>query len=151
MEQKRRRYWLVLAMVTAILAVLVYLAADRLSPNESYSRTNYSRIEDDLYLGGMLAEPPPGTRAVLNVCETEDPYRAEVHRWQPIPDAAPAPDLDWLRHQVEFIDEQRRAGRPVFVHCHAGISRGGMVVTAYLMFRDRCTRDEALALIRTKR
>src|SRR5439155_26669106 len=129
-----RRYWRVLAMLTAIVAILVYLAADRLSPHESYSRTNYSAIEDDLYLGGMLVEPRPGTRAVLNVCETEDPYRAEVHRWQPIPDAAPAPDLDWLRAQVEVIAEQRQAGWQAVVPCHAGIIRDWIVLTGYSMF-----------------
>jgi hypothetical protein len=147
-----RRYWLVLVAAIAALAVLSFrFVAERLWWRESYQRTNYSLIEDGLYLGGLLEEPPPGTRAVLNVCETEDPYRAEAHRWDPIADTAPAPSLDWLRRQVDFITEQRHAGRPVFVHCRAGISRGGMVVTAYLMARDGCTRDEALAVIRAQR
>jgi hypothetical protein len=150
-----RKQWRLLTAVAALnvslLAMLAGLVADRILRRESYPAGNFSCIEDGLYLGGMVPEPPPGTEAVLNVCETEDPYRAEIHRWQPIADAAPAPTIDWLRDQVEFVDEQRRADRRVYVHCRAGISRGGMVVAAYLMYRDGCSRDEALASIRAKR
>jgi protein-tyrosine phosphatase len=112
---------------------------------------NYSLVEDGLYQGGYVKAPPFGAQAVLNLCETEDLYRAEVHDWVPIPDASPAPDLDWLRRRVEFVDAQRRAGRTVYVHCWAGVSRSGMVVTAYLMFEHRWTREEALAFVRSRR
>ena len=152
MRRTFQRYWPVLVIaVGASVLIAVALVAEWRSLGESYPRTNYSRIEEDLYLGGILEAPPPGTRAVLNVCETQDPYRAEVHSWSPIPDAAPAPEIDWLRKQVEFIDEQRRAGRPVYVHCRAGVSRSAMVVAAYLMWRDGCNREEALAAIRARR
>ena len=112
---------------------------------------NFARIEDGLYLGGSVAQPPPGTRAVLNLCEKEDPYRADVHRWEPISDSEPAPSLDWLRRAVEFVDNNRRQGRTTFVHCRNGVSRSGMVVAAYLMFKRGWTRDEALTFIRSKR
>ena len=130
---------------------LIAAQADRRAREEYYPKTNYSRIEDGLYLGGILSEPPGGTRAVLNVCETKDPYQVEVHRWEPIPDLGPAPGLDWLRSQVKFIDDQRKAGRPVYVHCRAGVNRSPTVVVAYLMWRDGLTRDEALAIVRRKR
>jgi protein-tyrosine phosphatase len=74
-----------------------------------------------------------------------------VERWTPIRDAAPAPDLAWLRKTVAFIDKQRRAGRTVYVHCFAGVSRSAMVVTAYYMHEKGWTRDEALAFVRTRR
>lgn len=112
---------------------------------------NYDRIEDGLYLGGRVDSPPWRTRAVLNLCEFEDPYRCEVHEEVPIPDAAPAPSPDWLRARVEWIAAQRRDGRRVYVHCLNGVSRSGMVVTAYLMFEHRWTMDEALAFVQTKR
>lgn len=155
MPFRLRRKWPLLILLVASGAILaIQLVAERLSwlsSLESYRRDNYSLIDDGLYLGGILSEAPPGIRAVLNVCETENVYEVEAQRWDPIADTAPAPSLDWLKKQVQFVDEQVRAGRPVFVHCRAGISRGGMVMTAYLMWRDRCTRDEALAAIRTKR
>src|SRR5271166_329684 len=111
-----RRYCSALPVVAITCAALIAsFVADRFSRDERFPRTNYSCIEDGLYLGGILEEPPPGTQTVLNICETKDPYSAEFHRWDPIPDAAPAPNIDWLRQQVEFVDEQRRAGRQVYV------------------------------------
>jgi hypothetical protein len=112
---------------------------------------NYTLIEEGLYMGGDVKRPPPGTRAVLNLCEKADPYRTRDDRWEPIPDAEPAPDVDWLRQMVLFIDARRREGSTTYVHCRNGVSRSGMVVTAYLMFKHGWTRDQALELIRTKR
>jgi hypothetical protein len=112
---------------------------------------NYTLIEDGLYMGGDENAPPLGTTAVLNLCEKEDPYRTDIYLWEPIPDAAPAPNLDWLRRMVTFVDDNRRAGRTVFVHCRNGVSRSGMVVVAYEMYKHRWNRDQALEFVRSKR
>jgi hypothetical protein len=112
---------------------------------------HYSLIEDGLYMGGSVAKPPPGTKAVLNLCERPDGYAVESMTWEPIPDAEPAPSIDWLRRMVEIIDKHRQAGDTTYVHCAAGISRSGMVVTAYLMFKNHWTRDEALAFVKSRR
>jgi hypothetical protein len=147
MRSKRWQPW-VAACVAAGLAVIgIYLVADWLGREPP----NYSRIEDGLYLGGHVGEPPRNTEAVLNLCETEDPYRAAAHRWEPIHDGEPVPSLDWLRQQVEFIAAERKAGRVVFVHCRNGVSRSGMVVTAYLMAEHGWSRDQALAVVRSRR
>lgn len=111
---------------------------------------NYTLIEDGLWMGGNTELPPPGTRAVLNLCEFEDPYECEVHAWVKVRDAK-APSIAWLQEQVEFIETQRGAGRTTFVHCFQGVSRSGLVVTAYLMRKHSWTRDEAIAKIREKR
>jgi hypothetical protein len=149
-RQHWSRSWLFLAACAATLlagvAVLFFFLARLEQPEE-----NYSLIEDGLYMGGDVGAPPPGVRAVLTLCEKEDPYRCETHVWEPIPDADPAPDLDWLRRRVEFIDAQRRAGASLFVHCRNGVSRSGMVVVAYEMYKNRWTRDEALAFVRSRR
>jgi Dual specificity phosphatase, catalytic domain len=142
----RRRLLLVGTLLGITGLILLVLA--QLTPREE---ENYSLIEDGLYMGGDVDAPPPGTRAVLNLCEKDDPYRTEVYAWEAIPDAAPAPDLDWLRRQVDWVDARRRAGVPTFVHCRAGVSRSGMVVTAYEMAKNHWTRDEALAFVRSKR
>lgn len=148
MRRRRWRAWPILAVVAAALAVLAtHLAVDRLTREPP----NYSEVEDGLYLGGYVPEPPPGTRAVLNLCELEDPYRVESHRWEPIPDAEPVPSLDWLRAQVAFIEAARAQGRTVFVHCRNGVSRSGMVVVAYYMARNRWSRDEAAEFVRSRR
>src|SRR5438874_6080 len=114
MRRKLSRFWPVFAAVAASLAVLgAHLTVAWLTQEPP----NYSRIEDGLYLGGHVPRPPRGARAVLNLCEIEDPYQAVAHRWEPVRDAEPAPSLGWLRQQVEFIESQREAGRVVFVHC----------------------------------
>jgi hypothetical protein len=134
-------------MVAGIAVLAVHLAVDRFTRDPP----NYSKLEDGLYLGGYVTKPPPGTRAVLNLCESDDPYRAESHRWEPIPDAEPAPSLEWLWVQVAFIEAERAAGRSMFVHCRNGVSRSGMVVVAYYMARNGWSRDEALEFVRSRR
>jgi hypothetical protein len=136
-------------LLFAVLTVLgaVYLSIE-LVVREG---PNYTRIEDGLYQGGNVTSPPWRTRAVLNLCETPDPYSVEVHVWEPITDAAPAPTLVWLRERVEWIAAQRQVGKRVFVHCRNGVSRSGMVVVAYLMHEHRWGRDEALAFVRAHR
>ena len=143
-----RRYWPVVVLtVLAVAVIAAHIVVDRLTREPP----NYSQVEDGLWLGGYVPEPPPGTRAVLNLCESEDPYRVESHRWEPIPDAEPVPSLDWLRAQVGFIEGERAAGRPVFVHCRNGVSRSGMVVVAYVMARHGWSRDEAMEFVRSQR
>jgi hypothetical protein len=143
-----RRSWPVVALAAAALAVVVVLmVADRLTGEPP----NYSKIEDGLWLGGYVDKPPPGSQAILNLCESEDPYQVEAHRWEPIVDAEPVPSLDWLRAQVGFIESERAAGHVVFVHCRNGISRSGLVMAAYLMRRERWSRDQALEFLRSRR
>lgn len=111
---------------------------------------HYSWIEDRLYVGSATHAPPPGTRAVVNLCDREDPYRVDTLLWEPIDGTRP-PGIEWLQRVVEFIDEQRRAGATSYVHCLAGMNRSGMVVTAYLMYEHGWGRDEALAFVRARR
>lgn len=147
MTWKLPRSWLYVSAVAAVAVLALNLIVNRLTREPP----NYSQIEDGLYIGGHVAKPPPGTRAVLSLEEHEDAYQAEVHRWQPIPDAEPAPSLDWLRQQVEFVGTQRESGRQVFVHCRAGVSRSGMVVVAYLMLQHGWSRDQTLEFVRSRR
>jgi hypothetical protein len=119
MQGKPWRSWLVVVLFSfMILVIATHIVVYQLTREPP----NYSRVEDGLWLGGYVHEPPPGTRSVLNLCESEDSYRVESHRWEPIRDAEPVPKLDWLRQQVEFIESERGAGRPVFVHCRNGVS-----------------------------
>lgn len=143
-----QRRWPVAAVTLAAVAVAgVHVAVGRLTREPP----NYARVEEGLFIGGYVAEPPPGTRAVLNLCEQGDPYRAESYRWEPIRDAEPAPSLGWLRAQVAFVAAERAAGRPVFVHCRNGVSRSGMVVVAHLMAKNGWPRDRAVGFVRARR
>lgn len=145
---KWRRWWLAVPLV---LSVLVAAAVHVIVERSTQEPPNYSQIEDGLWLGGYVAEPPPGTQAVLDLCEAEDSYHAAAHRWEPIRDAEPAPSLDWLGKQVDFIASERAAGRTVFVHCINGASRSAMVLAAYLMQREGWSRDRAVEYLRSRR
>ena len=147
MKLRARHLWFLLPLVPLGVLALVYWAVDEFTREPP----NYTRVEPGLYVGGSVERPPWRARAVLNVCEVEDPYRAEVHEWHPIRDAAPAPNLNWLKERVRFVEEQRAAGRTVYVHCFAGVSRSGMVAAAYLMKRDGLTPAAALARLRESR
>lgn len=136
-----------------VLLLLFHLGAwaALLGAGRIFESPNYSLIEKGLYLGGFVDKPPPRTSAVLNLCELKNRYTVEVLRWEPVPDREPAPDLAWLRRMVDFLDEQKAAGRTTYVHCRNGASRSGMVVTAYYMSKKGWTRDETLKFLRTKR
>jgi hypothetical protein len=112
---------------------------------------NYTLIEEGLYMGGDVDRPPPGTGAVLSLCEKTDRYYCATRVWDPIRDGEPAPDVAWLRRTVSWVDARRRTGATVFVHCRNGVSRSGLVVTAYEMLQHDWKRDEALAFVRSKR
>ena len=117
----------------------------------SYHEEPYSLIEDNLYVGSSVPEPPPGTKAVLNLCGQKDPYAVDNLLWESILEGGKDPDLAWLRRMVDFIDSQQQAGRITYVHCLAGMNRSGMVVTAYLMFKHNWARDQALEFVQRKR
>jgi hypothetical protein len=112
---------------------------------------NYSLIEDGLYMGGAVPEPPPGTQAVLNVCTQTDPYRTPVYQWSPINDGPPPPSLGWLGQMVQFVATQRQAGATTFIHCQAGVSRSGLVTVAYEMSKNRWSVAQALSFVKSKR
>jgi hypothetical protein len=146
-EDTMCRRMIIVALVALAVLLLAHFATDRYTAEPP----NYTRIEDGLWLGGFVTKPPPGVSAVLNLCETRDPYLAATHRWEPIRDAEPAPSLEWLRTQVAFIESHRQARGAVYVHCQNGASRSGMVVVAYLMKRDGRSRDDAIAFVRSQR
>ena len=148
MPKRRKPLWPVIAIILAAVAVLV---TNLVVHWYTQPQPDYTWLEPGLYLGGYVDDPPPNTQAVLNLSLHKDPYKVKHHRWKPIRDASPAPELDWLREQVDFVREQRQAKRTVYIHCFAGVSRGGMVTVAYYMHREGWTRDQALAHVRKRR
>jgi len=111
----------------------------------------FTQVEDGLYIGSSMNLPPPGTRAVVNLCGQKDDYETEAYLWEPVFEAGNEPTVEWLGRVVEFIAAQRNAGRPTYVHCLAGMNRSGAVVTAYLMYEHGWGRDEALLFLQRKR
>jgi len=60
------------------------------------------------------------------------------------------PTLDQGRKILEFLDQMKSQGRPVFVHCQAGVGRTGTVLHLYYIAQGS-TYEEADAIVRSKR
>ena len=113
---------------------------------------NYSQMEERLYVGGHVKEPPAKTDFVLNLSLTIDPYRSRVtYADYPIRDGAPAPSLAWLKEVIARLEAALSDGKTVYVHCRNGVSRTGMVIVAYYVKKNRWTVNKALAHVRKKR
>jgi hypothetical protein len=135
--------------VVLLAAVGVWLGALWLA--RSYDDSPHSLIEEGLYVGRYAPSPPPGTTAVVNLCESKDPYEVEVCLWEPMRDAPPAPAIEWLARVATFIETQRQAGRTVYIHCANGVSRSGLVCIAYLMREHNWMQEQATSFARSKR
>ncbi|UYV62936.1 DUSP19 [Cordylochernes scorpioides] len=62
---------------------------------------------------------------------------------------------EYIRQHFEevfrFMDDARRCGGKVFVHCNAGISRAATICIGYLMSRYRMRYDEAFGTVKQAR
>ena len=86
---------------------------------------------------------------LLDEGELEEPpyFRAQLRL--PVADGRPL-DPTLLRRGVDFIREQRQAGRKVLVHCGLGQSRSPSFVAAYL-HEEGATLPDAFLLIQRMR
>ena len=120
---------------------------------------NVSRIDDLLFVGGQFrARQWPalralGIRAVLSLqAEREDTFHGPPpdHTLRLlVPDFHP-PLIAQLHEAVAFIQAVHAEQLPVLVHCHAGVGRAALTVSAFLI-AGGMSRAEAFAHIRHAR
>lgn len=78
----------------------------------------------------------------------------EVRSYRIPVDDSPDENDTMLRHfptAVLLIDEARRHGHGVLVHCRAGMQRSAAVVAAYLMWKRGMTADQAFEFINRRK
>ena len=76
--------------------------------------------------------------------------RDALHRRFPIRDFG-VPEVETVRAILDAIDEWRAAGRPVYVHCHAGLGRTGTVIGCWLVRRGLAPAEALPELTRLRR
>lgn len=58
---------------------------------------------------------------------------------------------EWSFKIITNIWDEYKQGKPVFIHCYAGVQRSAAVVAMFLIFYFRCSVDEAVKKIRQRR
>jgi atypical dual specificity phosphatase len=71
------------------------------------------------------------------------------HFHLPVPDMT-APPREGIEKAVDFIRRQRGEGRPVLVHCGAGLGRTGTLLACYLVSEGH-DPEEAITEVRSAR
>ncbi|GAB2220157.1 hypothetical protein Droror1_Dr00007800 [Drosera rotundifolia] len=80
------------------------------------------------------AHPNDFTYKIVEVSDSEDTNLAK-----------------YFHECFDFIDEAKKTGGAVLVHCHAGISRSVTIVLAYLMNRHGIPLSDAVKHVKAKR
>jgi protein-tyrosine phosphatase len=102
------------------------------------------RLEEDL---DFLRNE--GIRTIVNLEEYAWDYGVLRVKHIPIKDFR-APRLDYIEEFVRFVDDELREGRPVVVHCYAGIGRTNLMLAAYFVYLGM-EPINALNLLKEKR
>lgn len=104
----------------------------------------------DAALNDLLQQ---GVTAICSLRMDEPDYdldRFEAAHVAQVDDGRPFP-YEVLTAAIRFLHENIRAGRKVYVHCFAGISRSSFVVATYLMLTEGIAFEEAVARLRSVR
>jgi protein-tyrosine phosphatase len=118
-----------------------------------------THITQYIYLGGQISLrgwrtlQKWGVQSLVNMrVEWDDRklgIRTPYYLWLPTIDGTPS-TVEQLARGAKFIHEQAVAGRPVYIHCAAGLGRSPTQVVAYLMTRGSSV-EEAIEYVEQRR
>ena len=91
------------------------------------------------------SEALPGAGRLLGARAGDDPFGSFTRRRFPLRDRSVNSEM--TTRAVEGIDALLSAGERVYVHCHGGIGRTGMVIGAWLAFHGFGQREDVLELL----
>lgn len=120
-----------------------------------------SEIIPQLYIGNKISAADEclidrlGIKFILNVTKDHPNYFEHrpdlVYKKIMVNDSTQEDIGEHFEEALRFIDEGRKQGKGILVHCQAGISRSATVVIAFLMKHERLTLNDAYKLVKQKR
>ncbi|KAK4372468.1 hypothetical protein RND71_007852 [Anisodus tanguticus] len=116
-------------------------------------------IEEGLYLGSFGAANNKNALKSLNLThiltiarDINPPYPNEfVYKVLAVHDRVDVNISHYFEECFDFIEEAKRQGGGVLVHCFAGKSRSATIVIAYLMKKHGMSQSEAFQFVKSKR
>ncbi len=123
---------------------------------------NADQIIPNVWLGNARAAADEtflkaaGIQTVFN-CTKDLPFHSSIRRRYrvPVDDNLQADEIRnlelWSYEIVVKMLNEYKAGRPILVHCHAGMQRSPAVVAMFLMVLHRMSADKAMAFLKQKR
>ncbi|KAE8728398.1 Dual specificity protein phosphatase 1 [Hibiscus syriacus] len=125
----------------------------------TFKDTVPSVIEEGLFLGSIAASNNVdalkrlNVTHILTVASSLKPAHTTdfVYKVIPVADKEDTNISQYFDECFNFIDEARRQGGGVLVHCFVGKSRSVTIIVAYLMKKHGMSLSEALEHVRSKR
>ena len=137
----------------AILPDQLFLGA---MPNRAgipFAMSNWDRLHK-LKIGAVLSVNENWERKLRgpSIPYTEKDYQREKIAYLAVTNKDHVPlDIPKLEESADFIQNNLKAGKKVYVHCRAGRGRSAMAIAAYLIKYRNFTVDQSMNLIKARR
>ncbi|XP_041371122.1 dual specificity protein phosphatase 1-like [Gigantopelta aegis] len=128
-------------------------------PDSSLNRKRPVELLPYLYIGDSSHSSRKdvlkniGVTAILNVSTSCENHFPQDFRYKVIPvEDTVSEDLrTWFTEAIDFIEDERRSGGVILVHCSGGVSRSATVCLAYLMYSRSQSLEDAFEYIKCRR
>lgn len=123
---------------------------------------NADQIIPNLWLGNLRAAQDEtflrnaGIQVVFN-CTKDAPFHPSIRRRYrvPVDDNLQQEEIRnmelWSYEIIYKLMNEYKQGRPILIHCHAGMQRSPAVVAMFLMVLYRMSLDQAKAFVKQRR